>query len=162
MTNTKWPKGGPPARVDGRRIMTAEDDVRTASERFYAALNRMLAGDAASLSDIWSHGSRVTTMHPIGGREIGWHEVCASFEQVARKSTGGHVELTDQFIQVVEDIAYELGVEHAQFSISGEPLSLNSRVTNIYRRQGGDWKIIHHHGDKSPGIFEALNRSAEE
>ena len=139
--------------------MTAEDEVRTASKEFYAALNRMLGGDASSLGDIWSHDATITTMHPIGGREIGWEQVKASFEQVARSSTGGRVDLTDQLIRIAGVVAYELGVEHAQFSISGEPLSVNSRVTNIYRRQGGKWKIVHHHGDKSPGIFEALSRS---
>ena len=139
--------------------MTSEDEVRAASEEFYASLNRMLGGDASSLGDIWSHSSTVTTMHPIGGREIGWEQVKQSFEQVAQKSTGGQVELTDQLIRIAGDVAYELGVEHAQFSIAGEPLSLNSRITNIYRREAGDWKIVHHHGDKSPGIFEALSRS---
>ena len=139
--------------------MAAEDEVRTASRKFYAALNCMLGGDASSLGDIWSHNSTVSTMHPIGGREIGWEQVRASFEQVARSSTGGRVELTDQLIRIVGEFAYELGIERAQFSISGEPLSLNSRVTNIYRRQAGNWKVVHHHGDKSPGIVEALNRS---
>jgi len=119
----------------------------------------MLAGDASSLGDIWSHDPTVSTMHPIGGREIGWEQVRASFEQVARSSTGGRVELTDQLIRIAGEFAYELGVERAEFSISGEPLSLNSRVTNIYRRQAGNWKVVHHHGDKSPGIFEALNHS---
>lgn len=139
--------------------MAAEDEVRTVSREFYAALNRMLGGDASSLGDIWAHASIVSTMHPIGGWEIGWEQVKASFEQVARFSTGGRVELTDQLLRIAGEFAYELGVERAQFSISGEPLSLNSRVTNIYQRQAGNWKIVHHHGDKSPGIFEALNRS---
>lgn len=142
--------------------MTVEDQVRAASAQFYAALNRMLDGDASSLGDIWLQDPTVTTMHPIGGREVGWEQVRRSFEEVARKSTGGRVELTDQLIQIAEGVAYELGVEHAQFSIAGEPLSLNARVTNIYRRQAGGWKIVHHHGDKSPGIFEALSRSREE
>ena len=50
--------------------MQAEDEVRAASEKFYAASKRMLNGDAASLTDIWSHAVNVTTMHPIGGREV--------------------------------------------------------------------------------------------
>lgn len=139
--------------------MTAEDEVRAASQEFYAALNRMLHGDAGSLGDIWSNDPTVTTMHPIGGREVGWDQVKTSFERVARSATGGQVELTEQMIRIAGDVAYELGVERAEFAISGEPLSVNSRVTNIYRRQAGGWKIVHHHGDKSPGIFEALNRS---
>jgi len=139
-------------------FVTDEDQVRAASEEFYAALNRMLAGNASSLGDIWLQSSTVTTMHPIGGREVGWKQVRQSFEQVAQKSTGGRVEMTDRLIRIFGDVAYELGVEVAQFSIAGEPLSLNSRITNIYHREGEDWKIVHHHGDKSPGIFEALNR----
>jgi hypothetical protein len=52
--------------------MTVENEVRAASTKFYSALNRMLNGDAGSLADIWSHSATVTTMHPIGGREVGW------------------------------------------------------------------------------------------
>ena len=47
---------------------SAKDEVRKASKQFYAALNRMLNGDAGPLEDIWSHKAIVTTMHPIGGR----------------------------------------------------------------------------------------------
>jgi len=51
--------------------MRVEDEVRKASEDFYAALNRMANGDAGSMADIWSHGADVTAMHPIGGRHVG-------------------------------------------------------------------------------------------
>lgn len=81
--------------------MTSEDDVRAASEKFYAALNRMLNGDARALQDIWSHGKTVTTMHPIGGREVGWDQVRKSWEQVAQLTTEGQVRLSEQFIQVI-------------------------------------------------------------
>jgi hypothetical protein len=69
--------------------MTTEDEVRAASKQFYAALNYMLNGDAGPLADIRSHGPAVTTMHPIGGREVGWDEVRKSWEQVARIAKGG-------------------------------------------------------------------------
>ena len=49
--------------------MAAEDEVRRASERFYAALNRVLEeGDTGPMEEIWSHGSDVSGMHPFGGR----------------------------------------------------------------------------------------------
>ena len=139
--------------------MADEDDVRAASEEFYAALNRMLAGDARSLSDIWSHSPTVTAMHPIGDWHVGWDDVKSTFDQVAKASTGGQVSITDQLIRVAEDMAYEVGMEHAQFAIAGQPLTVHSRVTNVYRREQGAWKIVHHHGDKSPGISEALARA---
>ena len=137
--------------------MTAEDEIRAASAQFYAALNRMLAGDASALADIWSHSSAVTALHPIGDWHVGWDDVKKSFDEVAEASTGGHVEITDQLIRVAGDTAYEVGVEHADFAIAGEPLAVNSRVTNIYRREGGAWKLVHHHGDKAEGIQEALD-----
>lgn len=140
--------------------MSEEDEVRAASVTFYAALNTMLAGDAGALSNIWSHGDTVTTLHPIGRREVGWDAVRESFEEVARGSTGGHVEITDQLICVMGDVAYEIGVEHAKFAVADTPLTVNSRFTNIYHREGGVWKIVHHHGDKSSGIDEALKSVA--
>ena len=82
-----------------------------------------------------------------------------SFERVARLSTTGHVELTDQFIQVAGDVAYESGVERGQFSLSGKQVTVEARVTNICRRQAGAWKIVHHHGDMSPAITDVLGRS---
>jgi hypothetical protein len=51
--------------------VAAEDDVRAASDRFYSALDAMANGDASSMTEIWSHEDDVTTMHPIGGREVG-------------------------------------------------------------------------------------------
>ncbi len=137
--------------------MTTEDEVRAASEKLYAALNRMLNGDAGSLGDIWSHSSTVTTMHPIGGREVGWEQVKNSWEQVAQLCTKGQAKLGDQFIQVAGDAAYELGVERGQFSLAGQQVTVDHRVTNIYRRESGAWKIVHHHCDIAPAMVDVLS-----
>ena len=85
--------------------MSREDEIRKASAQFYVALNRMLNGDAQPLSDIWSHGPTVTTMHPIGGRQVGWNEVRESWEQVAQVASDGKVELKDQLISVFCEVA---------------------------------------------------------
>ena len=138
--------------------MTIEDEVRAASEKFYSALNRMLNGDAGPLGDIWSHSATVTTMHPIGGREVGWDQVRGSWERVAQLATQGQVRLSDQFIQVAGDVAYELGVEHPQITLGGQPVTADVRVTNIYRRESGAWKIIHHHTDAAPSVIDVLRR----
>ena len=138
--------------------MSAESEVRKASEQFYAALNRMLSGDAGPLSEVWSHGSAVTTMHPIGGREVGWDKVRGAWEQVAKLASGGRVGLKDQLIHLVGDAAYEIGVEHGQFTLAGQQVTAEHRVTNIYQREGGVWKVIHHHTDPSPAMQEILSK----
>lgn len=138
--------------------MSTEDEVRKASEEFYAALNRMAGGDAGPLADIWSQDAAVTTMHPVGGREVGWDKVRESFQQVAQIASEGRIELDDQLIQATGDLAYELGVERGQVKLAGQQVNLEHRVTNIYRREAGRWKIVHHHTDVAPAMLEVLER----
>lgn len=138
--------------------MAKEDEILAASQQFYLALNRMLSGDAHPLADIWSHSTTATTMHPVGGREVGWEQVKRSWDQVAQLATDGDVQLNDQLIQVAGDVAYELGVERGRFSLAGEPVHFEARVTNIYRQESGAWKIVHHHTDSSPATIDTLNR----
>ena len=138
--------------------MSTDDEVRAASAQFYAALNRMANGDAAQLSDVWSQTAGATTMHPIGGREVGWDAVRGSFEKVAQIASEGRIRLDDQLITVVGDLAYELGCERGPATFGGYKVSLDHRVTNIYRREAGSWKIVHHHTDVSPAMLDVLNR----
>jgi ketosteroid isomerase-like protein len=138
--------------------MSAEDEVRRTSTEFYTALNRMLNGDARSLSQVWSHSPAVTTMHPIGGRQVGWDEVWKTWEQVAQGASDGKVELKDQLIRVAGDLAYEIGVEHAEFKLGGQKVEGRVRVTNVYQREAGTWKVAHHHTDLVPAMVEAVHR----
>jgi ketosteroid isomerase-like protein len=138
--------------------MSTENEVRKASEQVYSALNSMLNGDAAPLADIWSHSAAVTTMHPVGGLQAGWDKVRHSFEQMSGLASGGQATLADQSIQVAGDMAYELGVEHRQTKLAGQQVAIEHRVTNIYRREAGGWKIVHHHTDVSPAIVDVLSR----
>ena len=138
--------------------MATEDEVRGASAKFYAGLNRMTEGDAGPLADIWSHGETVTTMHPIGGEQVGWDQVKESFDGVAGLASSGRVELADQQIHTGGELAYELGTERGQFKLAGETIAIEHRVTNIYRREGGEWKIVHHHTDISPAMLAVLER----
>lgn len=138
--------------------MAAEDDVRQASAQFYAALNRMLGGETAALTDVWAHTDEVTTMHPIGGREVGWDQVRSSWEQVAQLASGGQAHLQDQLLRVVGDLAYEVGTESGQATLAGQPITFAHRVTNIYRRAGGQWKLVHHHTDLTPAMADLVSR----
>ena len=138
--------------------MSAEDEVRQASERFYAALNKMANGEASSMSTVWAHGGDVTTMHPIGQREVGWEQVRPVWEQVASMCSEGQIRLRNQLIRVGTDLAYEVGMEEGQITMAGERVAFNGRVTNIYRREGGEWKIVHHHSDPSPAANDLLSR----
>ena len=138
--------------------MSTEDEVRQASKRFYAALNRMANGDASPMADVWSHSASVTTMHPIGGREVGWDAVEGPWRQVAGLASEGRITLANQHIHATDDMAVEVGDEQGQFTLAGEKVSVEHRVTNVYRREAGEWKVVHHHTDLSPAMVEVLGR----
>ena len=137
--------------------MALEDEIRQASEQFYAALNRTINGDSGSMMEVWSHGSDVTALHPLGGRETGWREVRASWEQVAQEFSDGQVSLEELVVvPLAADVAYTLGTEHGQAKLGDERVGIDWRVTNIYRREEGEWKMVHHHTDVSHALVEVL------
>ena len=51
---------------------------------------------------------------------------------------------------VVGDMAFTVGYERTQASINGEPRRYVLRATQIYRRDDGDWKVVHRHADTAP------------
>ncbi len=69
------------------------------------------------------------------------------------------MKLDDQIIQIIGDVAYEVGVERGQATFAGNEVTLDYRVTNIYRNEAGGWKIVHHHTDISPAMVEFLNQT---
>jgi ketosteroid isomerase-like protein len=48
---------------------------------------------------------------------------------------------------VLGDMAYTVGYERTQASIRGEPREYVLRVTQIYRREDGEWRVVHRHAD---------------
>src|SRR5829696_6275975 len=124
--------------------MAVEDEVRQASEQFYAALNSTINGDPGPMMEVWSHGSDASAMHPFGSRSLGWEEVRASWEQAARAISDGrvsdHQRGVDEEVVVPmgDDAAYTVGTERGQAKIGDELVRVDWRVTNIYRREGGD------------------------
>ena len=138
--------------------MSVQDDVEAASGQFYAALNQMIGGRQGVMDAIWSHDATATTMHPIGGREVGWDAIRPVWDQVASLASGGEVSLADQMLSVSGDTAIEIGAERGYGILAGERVALDHRVTNVYRRENGAWKIVHHHADLSPAMIELLAR----
>ena len=142
--------------------MSVKEEIVQASKQFYGALNHMLKGDATPMASVWSHGSGVDSMHPIGGRDIGWEKVDDSFKQVAKLASGGEVRLSDQRIEVDGNMAYEVGIEKGQATFAGQKVAIEHRVTNVYRKENGNWKMVHHHTDVSPDMLKIVrNLSAK-
>jgi ketosteroid isomerase-like protein len=51
-----------------------------------------------------------------------------------------------------------IGTERFEGKVGGESIRGEWRATNIYRREDGGWKIVHHHTDASLELQELLRR----
>lgn len=141
--------------------MTAPDEIRAASARFYAALNRMAAGDAAPMAAAWARGGAVSAQDPVGGRSEGYDTVIANFAKVAGIAGGGDIRLIEQRIDAGSDMAVETGVETGTLVLAGRQATLHHRVTNVYRKVEGGWKLAHHHTDPSESMRDILDHLSE-
>ena len=78
----------------------------------------------------------------------GQDELDELFASLARSfSDGTSYRFELQAYDVVGDMAYTAGIEHTSTSVDGERRSYKLRATQVYRREGGEWKVAHRHGD---------------
>ncbi|HVP21743.1 MAG TPA: nuclear transport factor 2 family protein [Anaerolineaceae bacterium] len=114
------------------------------------ALNRLVKGDPEPYEALWSHLPDVTVLGGFGGYALGWDQVKENAEFAASRFRDGHL---DGFRQIAggesNDLAYSIWIEYGQVRVAGreESSPLVVRVTHIFRRENGAWKIIHRHGD---------------
>lgn len=62
--------------------------------------------------------------------------------------TGFDYELVQ--VEVAGDLAYTAGYEHTSCSVRGVPREYTLRVTQVYRREDGEWRVAHRHGSAPP------------
>lgn len=131
----------------------AEDEIRNATMRFYVALNSVLHSDLDPMSATWSHRADVSSLSAVGGRAIGWNEVHADFQNMARLYPNGSIAPRDIHVVAGKEIGYSVCTEAGKMrSPAGPMVSFAQRATNIFRLEDGKWKMIHHHVDSnSPG-----------
>jgi ketosteroid isomerase-like protein len=106
-------------------------------------------GDPGPRMELWSKRDPVTLFGAIGMSESGWDKLSETFPWVAsRFSNVSDFRFDVEVVGVSGDMAYTLGFERFNGSIAGRPVEpVTVRVTHIYRREDGEWKIVHRHGD---------------
>ena len=104
-------------------------------------------GDAAPRRALWSRNEPVSVLgawrNAQGQKEI--DELFDSLAKTFSDCTSYRFDL--QAYDVVGDMAYTAGLEHTSASVEGQPRSYTLRATQVYRRENGEWKVTHRHGD---------------
>jgi ketosteroid isomerase-like protein len=132
--------------------MTDETDAFLAEivPRQRAAELAMHNGDAAPRLAMWSHTDPLT----LFGAKLaasGWQQIEPTFGEVASWFSDP-VEHEWQVVAAAAsgDLGYTVGYEHNQVTADGRPVSYTLRVTHVYRREEGEWRIVHRHADFPP------------
>jgi ketosteroid isomerase-like protein len=108
-------------------------------------------GDARPRREIWSRQEPVTVLgaykSATGRAEL--DELFTALEQTFSGCASYRFDVVAA--EVSGDMAYTAGYEHTQAVVNGEPRTYTLRATQIYRREGGEWKVVHRHGSAPPG-----------
>jgi ketosteroid isomerase-like protein len=104
-------------------------------------------GDAEPRLAIWSRQEPVTVLgawkSASGPKEVS--DLFTQLETTFSDCTSYSHEIVAA--DVIGDLAYTVGYEHTQAAIDGEPRTYTLRATQIYRREDGEWKVVHRHAD---------------
>jgi ketosteroid isomerase-like protein len=130
--------------------------VRAANNAFYAALNEMFVGNITPMEAVWSHESDVSQLGPMGGRIVGWDAVGKEWRREAALKLGGKVVAENMQVVAGPCMGYTVTEEVGEnMTADGKPVEVRFRATNIFRKEQGGWKMVHHHTDLSAGLIGA-------
>ncbi len=109
-------------------------------------------GDPKLRLEMWSTKDPVTLFGAYGPCKRGTDEVTRISRWAASRFSNCIAYSFDLVAAGVSgDLAYGVGYERSQRSVDGGPVEPSTlRVTHIYRREDGKWKIVHRHGDFMP------------
>lgn len=119
--------------------------------RQIAAERAIHNGDAGPRLALWSRAEPVTLFGAWVSKS-GWEEVSGTFGWLASRfadCSAYEVELVAAGAS--GDLAYTVAYEHTTASVEGRPPEAYTlRVTHVYRREDGMWRVVHRHGDPVP------------
>lgn len=106
-------------------------------------------GDPAPRIALWSHADPVT----LFGAEVtrrGWDQLEPTFRWLAGTFDGStSCEYEVLAAGTSGDLGYVVAIEHSVASRHGRlPVEYALRVTTVFRREDGVWKVVHRHGDR--------------
>ncbi len=118
----------------------SDESFASAGERVRLALSAMGGGNPAPYVRCWADSGDATLFGACGPVERGFPRLAETFEWVGSRFKAGAL--------VPEDI---VSFERGEVAVDDRgPAPMVIRVTHIYRRFAGEWRLIHRHADFPP------------
>jgi ketosteroid isomerase-like protein len=136
----------------GANMRAVPEDLQKTVEQYHRAEIAFQKGDPQPFKDICSHADDVTIVGGMGGVEKGWARVEKRYEWASSKfSSDNDSEPQCEIVSLVAtpDMPYAVEIERSTTRMAGssEVQRLALRVTTVFRREDGQWKLVHRHAD---------------
>ncbi|MFE0014690.1 YybH family protein [Mesorhizobium sp. NPDC059054] len=116
-------------------------------ERDQAAL-AYCQGDAAPVNALTTEHGPASFFGPDGHAVQGPEEIKAAFSKGAMAfgvNGNSHLEIVQSGSE--GEIAYWCGFQYAEVDMDGKMVPMSLRITELFRREAGAWKLVHRHAD---------------
>jgi uncharacterized protein (TIGR02246 family) len=126
------------------------DDFEQAIEQSHCALDLIARGDPSGFLDLYTERDDATLANPFGPPAAGRSEIEEAGKRAAANYRGGKAVEFENFARFVSgELAYILEIERFKAKVGGsdELSDVALRVTSIFRREDGSWKLLHRHAD---------------
>ena len=114
-------------------------------------LNRFSNGDPALFKQNVSHSADATIFEAFGGYEKGWEKVGPMYDWAASqfKTSGPKLKPEYKYINIIVsgDLAYTAAIAQSVVQETAIEKGAPLRVTEIFRKENGAWKLLHRHAD---------------
>lgn len=141
--------------MTGEAPTPIEEFVRWLQTEHHDAAVALHDGDAAPKLATWSSEEPVTLFGAFWFEAANSDEARTAFTGLAEKFSDCTAYSYDLIAYGVSgDMAYTVGHEHASMRVDGEPVDHLLRVTQVYRREHGAWKVVHRHADAARAADE--------
>jgi ketosteroid isomerase-like protein len=120
-------------------------------DAYHRALHAFARGDPAPMKSLWSRRGDVTLANPLGPPRRGWSAVEETMDRVAGLLRGAErLDYERMSKYVTDELAFVVEIERLpglKIGGSDEITPTSLRVTTIFRREDGGWRIMHRHAD---------------
>ena len=134
-----------------------DPSVREAIARLHAAMAGVAMGDVFAIKALYSHSAEATSFFGWGGYERGWDAVEKRWDWAGRQFQGGSVSYENLTTIVTQDMFLVTDIEtYSNQRMAGVEgvTGWSNRVTHIFRREGGEWRLVHRHGNRLEAQYE--------
>lgn len=136
--------------LSAKPFTPAAGSLDAAIEQSHRALRAILNGDPKLYEDLFADRADITLGNPFGPYAKGTAQVAKTLAGAAAKYRDGDVVGVDLVAKYVSGtIACIVEVEHdrAKVGASDTLSEFNVRVTSVYQRLAGRWRLVHRHAD---------------